>query len=166
MKRGRLRRGSEGFSSLRIVFCFTFGGFGDTAHFIFCLVRYLPDVLVVIKCIHRCQCQNTQHNCFYALYFNLYSCTSMHHVTSPCTHLPPPWFLYLRSIFWSRGLWFHQGVVEVEPEVEDEVDPELAVVPPVVGAEDDVGVFPFEDIAGPSGAEKTKGSIVGVVKDV
>jgi hypothetical protein len=51
--------------------------------------------------------------------------------------------------------------VEAEPEVgvEDEVDPELVVVPPVVGAEDDGDVLPLEVIAGPRGAEKTKGSI-------
>jgi hypothetical protein len=52
--------------------------------------------------------------------------------------------------------------VEAEPEVgvEEEVDPELVVVPPVVGAEDDdVDVLPLEAIAGPRGAEKTKGSI-------
>jgi hypothetical protein len=56
--------------------------------------------------------------------------------------------------------------VEVEPEVGDEADPELVVVPPVVGVEDDVDVLPFEEIAGPRGAEKTNGSILRVGKDV
>jgi hypothetical protein len=54
--------------------------------------------------------------------------------------------------------------VEAESDVgvEEEVDPELVVVPPVVGAEDeDVDVLPLMIIAGPRGAEKTKGSIFG-----
>jgi hypothetical protein len=54
--------------------------------------------------------------------------------------------------------------VEAEPEVgvEEEVDPGLVIVPPVGGAEDgDVDVLPLEVIAGPRGAEKTKGSIFG-----
>lgn len=47
-------------------------------------------------------------------------------------------------------------------EFEDEPVPAVEV-PPEDEPEDVVGVFPLEDMAGPRGAEKTKGSILNRV---
>lgn len=54
-------------------------------------------------------------------------------------------------------------VVEPELEVEDEVVPAVEV-PPEDEPEDVVAVFPPGDMAGPRGAEKTKGSILDKVR--